>query len=116
MKTGKKKEETKSLEELSSLLEESGRVLNGEELGMVSGGKGERPQDYEKCPYCHVSHPIVKEFPYTVKVRGTQYMNATKCICSSRVGNRIFYMVTLDTGEDVYVDDRFSRISKTPTF
>ena len=89
-----------------------GRVLNDEELVMVSGGMGERPQEYERCPYCHVSHAIVKEYPWTVKVRGNNYSNATKCICSSRAGIRVFYMVVLDTGEEVYVDDRMTHPRK----
>ena len=115
MKTDKKEKETKSIEELSSRLEKSGRVLNSEELGMVSGGSGQRSEGSDKCPYCHTFHSIVKESPWTVTVRGTSYPNATKCICSFR-GNRVFYKVVLNTGAEVYVDDRCTRVSKTPTF
>ena len=111
-RTGKRKEniaKADNKEQVREAIKQAGMELNDEELDQVSGGYGETQK--EKCPYCNTFHNIVKEYPWTIKFRGQTYSKATKYTCTLN-GNRTFYKVKLDTGEEVYVDDRMTHPRK----
>ena len=96
-------------EQAREAIKQAGMELNDEELDQVSGGYGETQK--EKCPYCNTFHNIVKEYPCFIKFRGQNYSNATQYTCTLN-GNRRFYKVKMDNGEEVYIDDRMTHPRK----